>query len=279
MIIEKNIVIDGSSGKPIVLDYGSLKNGIKKPVVIFAHGFKGFKDWGHFNMVMEHFINANTVFVKFNFSHNGGTVEQPVDFPDLEAFGNNNYTKELSDLKTVVDWVKSNSQFSKEEVYTDQIYLIGHSRAGGVAVIAAHEDSRIKKLVCWAPVADLINRFNKLQLSDWKKNGVMYVPNARTNQQMPMYYQIVEDALANKDRFSIEHAAKNIKIPHLIIHGTEDEAVDLTEGESIHQWNRKSEMFVIEGGNHTFGTYHPYDKEDFPEDVSLVLDRTLSFLL
>ncbi|MDG1477783.1 MAG: prolyl oligopeptidase family serine peptidase [Vicingaceae bacterium] len=279
MVVERNIVITGSSEKPIVLDAGYLPNGNKKPVVIFAHGFKGFKDWGHFNMVMEYFISANTAFVKFNFSHNGGTVAQPINFPDLEAFGNNNYSKELSDLRAVVDWVQSSDQFPKDEVDTNQIYLIGHSRAGGVAVIAAHEDSRIKKLVCWAPVADLINRFNALELDDWKKNGVMYVPNVRTEQQMPLYYQLVEDALANKDRFSIELSAKNIKIPHLIIHGTEDEAVNLSEGESIHQWNRKSEMFVIKGGNHTFGAYHPYLLKDFPSDVTLVLEKTLSFFL
>ncbi|WP_435524823.1 hypothetical protein [Chryseobacterium indoltheticum] len=36
--------------------------------------------------------------VKFNFSHNGTTVEDPENFADLEAFGNNNYSKELSDL-------------------------------------------------------------------------------------------------------------------------------------------------------------------------------------
>ncbi|PHS27247.1 MAG: hypothetical protein COA83_01630, partial [Methylophaga sp.] len=30
-------------------------------------------------------------------------IEEPIDFPDLEAFGNNNYTKELDDLEAVTD--------------------------------------------------------------------------------------------------------------------------------------------------------------------------------
>ena len=34
--------------KPIVLDYGYKKTATKKPIIVFAHGFKGFKDWGHF---------------------------------------------------------------------------------------------------------------------------------------------------------------------------------------------------------------------------------------
>ena len=44
------------------------------------------------------FAASGIAVLKFNFSHNGGTVEQPIDFPDLEAFGHNNYTKELDDL-------------------------------------------------------------------------------------------------------------------------------------------------------------------------------------
>ena len=35
-----------------------------------------------------------------------GTVQQPIDFPDLEAFGHNNYTKELDDLDQVLNWVE-----------------------------------------------------------------------------------------------------------------------------------------------------------------------------
>ena len=115
MVLERNVVIEGKHSKPILLDVGYRANGIQKPIVVFAHGFKGFKDWGHFNLVMEHFINEGFAFLKFNFSHNGGTVDQPIDFPDLEAFGNNNYSIELDDLRTVVDWVQTNDLIPDEE--------------------------------------------------------------------------------------------------------------------------------------------------------------------
>ena len=55
MKIEKNIVINGKHNKPILLDFAYKVTGNAKPVVVFAHGFKGFKDWGHFNKVMEYF--------------------------------------------------------------------------------------------------------------------------------------------------------------------------------------------------------------------------------
>ena len=275
MLISKNDIIQGRHGKPILLDFGYKSNGSQKPVVIFAHGFKGFKDWGHFNEVMEYFIENDFAFVKFNFSHNGGTVEQPIDFPDLEAFGNNNYTKELDDLRTVVDWI---GNIESAEIDKDQIYLIGHSRGGGVAILAANEDSRIKKLITWAAVSDLINRYPEAVIEHWKKEGVLYVENTRTNQQMPLYYQLVEDTLKNLDRFNIEHAAKEIAIPHLIIHGTVDEAVHVDEAKKIRVWNKNAEILIIEGANHVFGASHPYSNVSFPKDVQLVLDKTLAFL-
>ena len=275
MIVSKNNILPGEHGRPIVLDYGFKANGIKKPVVIFAHGFKGFKDWGHFNKVMEYFIENDFSFVKFNFSHNGGTASDPIDFPDLEAFGNNNYTKELSDLRKVIDWVES---VDHEEMDKSQIYLIGHSRGGGISILSAYEDQRIKRLITWAAVSDLINRYPEEVLEQWKREGVLYVENARTKQQMPLYYQLVKDTLSNKERFNIERCTKQLQIPHLIIHGSADEVVGLKEAENIKKWNKLSKIIVLEGAGHSFGASHPYTDKCFPKDVSLVLRETLNFI-
>ena len=67
--------------KPIVTDLFYKQNNTKKPLVIFCHGYKGFKDWGAWNLVAETFAKSECFFVKFNFSHNGGTAENPIDFP------------------------------------------------------------------------------------------------------------------------------------------------------------------------------------------------------
>ena len=98
-MIKQHYVIDGKHQKPILIDTTCVSKKTKLPIIIFCHGYKGFKDWGAWNLMANAFAKAGFLFLKFNFSHNGGTVEQPIDFPDLEAFGNNNYTKELDDLK------------------------------------------------------------------------------------------------------------------------------------------------------------------------------------
>ena len=56
----------------IFINYCKEKYNIKeKDCVIFYHGFKGFKDWGHFNQISERFANSGLLAVKFNGSYNG----------------------------------------------------------------------------------------------------------------------------------------------------------------------------------------------------------------
>ena len=144
MTITKNIIIPGKHNKPIITDVFYTENNTPKPVVIFCHGYKGFKDWGAWNLAAMEFVNNELFFVKFNFSHNGGTVENPIDFPDLEAFGQNNFTTELNDLEDIINWIANNSKF-KDEMDSTNITLIGHSRGGGIVSIKASENSKISK--------------------------------------------------------------------------------------------------------------------------------------
>ena len=188
MKIIKNKILQGKNQKPILVDVFYQETNITKKVVIFCHGYKGFKDWGAWNLMAASFAKAGFFFIKFNFSHNGGTIEQPIDFPDLEAFGNNNYTKELDDLETVLDWISSDKSY-KNEVNLDAISLIGHSRGGGIVLLKANEDSRIKKVITLAGVSDYKSRFPKdEEFKEWKEKRVYYVKNGRTHQEMPHFY-------------------------------------------------------------------------------------------
>ena len=102
---KKNIQIEGKHNKPILCDLFFQDDQKPKPVVIFCHGYKGFKDWGAWDKMAEIFAEKGYFFVKFNFSHNGTTPENPTEFLDIEAFGDNNYTIELDDLQSVIDWI------------------------------------------------------------------------------------------------------------------------------------------------------------------------------
>lgn len=278
MKIIKNTVVDGKHNKPILVDVFFEETNTPKPIVIFCHGYKGFKDWGAWNLMAEAYAKAGFFFIKFNFSHNGGTPEQLIDFPDLEAFGNNNYTKELDDLETVINWISKISDF-KNEANIDDIAIIGHSRGGGIVVLKANEDARVKKVITLAGVCDFSERSSTIgDLIQWKKDGVKYVLNGRTHQNMPHFYQFYEDFIQNKERLDIKKAAKNLKIPHLIIHGDTDTSVLINEAENLHKWNPKSSFETIKNANHVFNTSHPWEGKNLSEELKETITICVDFL-
>jgi pimeloyl-ACP methyl ester carboxylesterase len=279
MQILKNHPIPRNHHRPIVTDLFYHKNGVKKPLVIFIHGYKGYKDWGIFGKMNDAFLAEGFSLLKFNFSHNGGTLEQPIDFPDLDAFGKNNYSIELDDLQTVMDWIFKQDEHHSE-IDLDNITLIGHSRGGGIATLTAAPDARISKLITWAGVSTLDRTMFQEgeDLKAWKKSGVFYVKNGRTQQQMPHYIQFYEDYIQNKERLNVENAARQISIPHLIIHGDGDTSVPFSHAENLHRWNPQSQLINIKGANHVFGGKQPWEEHTLPVDFEKVLKSTFQFI-
>jgi pimeloyl-ACP methyl ester carboxylesterase len=274
----KNIKIEGKNGKPVLLDASWKGDKTKKPIVIFAHGFKGFKDWGTWEAIGAQIVEAGFIFIKFNFSHNGTTPEKPLEFGNLEAFGENNYEIELNDLSVVLDWIDNQNIIDDSIINKEKISLIGHSRGGGVAIIKAYEDQRIKNLITWASVETLDWMFKPEMVENWQTKGVHIIKNGRTKQEMPLYYQLYENFEKNKIRFDIKKALQNLNKPHLIIQGTEDPAIPVTAAEAHKRWNQNAKLILIEGANHVFGGGHPFEKERLPKHTESLLTATIDFL-
>ena len=127
----KNTVLERPGQKPLLIDSLVGDNKKNQPLIIFCHGYKGYKDWGAWSLMARTFAMSGIAFVKFNFSHNGGTMAQPIDFPDLDAFGHNNYSMELDDLGDIIDWCISKFK-DDDRVNINQLSLMGHSRGGGI---------------------------------------------------------------------------------------------------------------------------------------------------
>jgi len=277
-MVHKNIQIQGVHKKPILTDLCYTKNNKKKPIVIFCHGYKGFKDWGAWNLMATEFAKQNFFFAKFSFSHNGGTVEQPIDFPDLKAFGKNTFTIEMDDLKSVIDFVVAHDELVNE-IDVDNITLIGHSRGGGIVTLKANEDVRVKNVISWAGVSDFGVRFpTGAKLLWWKIRGVAYIKNARTLQKMPHYISFYKDFIKNKERFNIENAVRSLKANHLLVHGTEDVVVKPIESENVKKWNPKSQLIWVEKMNHALGSSHPYAEKRMPSDLKEVVEKSIQFI-
>jgi pimeloyl-ACP methyl ester carboxylesterase len=273
-----HILHSQKSNRPFLLDISFLPDGIKKPVVVFVHGFKGFKDWGPFPLMADYFAQQGFVFLKFNLSQNGTTPETPLNFSDLEAFGNDNFTIQLEDLSVVLNFIEAAQMpLPVEEIAAQEIYLIGHSRGGSLVLLQASVDQRVKKLATWSAVSDILSAYKPEDIENWKTTGVRWIANARTQQQMPVYYQFYEDQVNNKNYLEILSVVKKLKQPLLILHGEKDETVPLSNAYDIYESISQSELVILANANHTFGSTHPYHSEVLPGHLKEICDRTISF--
>jgi pimeloyl-ACP methyl ester carboxylesterase len=276
--VDRNILLQGKHGRAFLADAHYIADGQLKPVVIYSHGFKGFKDWGANNLVGNAFAERGLVFIRYNFSHNGTTLERPTDFGDLEAFGNNNFSIELDDLGTVIDAICNYKlPTAPKETNTDEIYLLGHSRGGGITILKAAEDDRVKKIATWASVNEFGKFWREDEMERIKRDGVVHVTNSRTNQMMPIYWQIYQNYFDNLDRLHIPTKVKQLNKPFLAVHGTADETVAFTTAAEMKEWNENVALLPVKNADHNFGAKHPWLEDALPPQLHFVVEETANF--
>jgi pimeloyl-ACP methyl ester carboxylesterase len=263
----------GAEGKLASYDMQYTENQ-KRPLVVFCHGFNGFKDWGAFHLMSNYFVQKGFQFVKFNFSHNGTSPEFPIDFVDLEAFGKNNFEKELNDIDALLIQLKKES-FARCLDF-EQLFFIGHSKGGTTALAYTLAHSAIISCATLAGVLDPVARYGKANDKLWKGSGVKFVINGRTKQQMPLYYQLVENTQKIKGLLDIQNLLKSDTRKFLFIHGSNDEAVPVSELNLVEKQSN-CKISIIEEGNHVFGASHPYLSSELPDDLENALSQIVNF--
>ena len=271
MIRIKNSTYRGSNNRLALYDL-TIPVDFNGHLIVFIHGYMGFKDWGAWNKLSDFFTDNCFGFSKFNLTHNGTTIDSPYDFKDLDAFATNTYSKEVADVGYFLD------HLSQEFKTLPTIHLLGHSRGGGIAFLNGN-DSRVTSIITLAAISSIHARFSdQKMLEQWKKEGIRYVTNQRTHQQMPHNYEQYLDFLENKEKLSIEQITKSLHKPTLIIHGSEDISVSITEGEELSEWTA-TPLIKIEYTDHVFGAKHPWNENYLPAPLKLACEKISEFIL
>lgn len=239
----------GLNNKQGLYDLFLSDNKHKNDLVVFVHGYMGYKDWGAWNLMCEELQRRGFSIAKLNLTSNGTTLENPTEFADLERFGNGGYFQELCDVRLFLDHLQKEYGYSK-------FRLIGHSRGGGIVLLAGL-DPRVVEIHCLAPISSIENRFPVgVELEKWKEEGVYYRKNGRTNQEMPHYYSQYEEFLAHQDELNIELACRQLQKTVFVYHGENDTSVLPSEGKSVAEWTKGS-FFLINDTAHTFNAVEP----------------------
>jgi len=225
-----------------------------RPAVLVLHGFKGFKDWGMFPPLAERIARAGMTAVSFNVSGSG--VDDAGEFVFPERFARATYSGDLGDIATLIDAVAAGALGVPAP---SSIGFLGHSRGGGLGVLAAASDSRIGALVTWAAISD-VHRYSPEDIAAWRARGHMDVVNSRTGQVLPIYTDVLEDVQdRGETTLDIRAAAGRIRAPWLIVHGDRDPTVDPREARALHAASGgRAELMMLPGAGHTFEAVHPW---------------------
>ncbi len=241
-----------------------------RPAIIGIHGFKGFKDWGFWPPFAERAARAGFTAVTFNLSGSG--VDASGESSLGERFSHDTYSRQLHDIGVVIDALMGEALgVSKPSA----VGLVGHSRGGGMAILAADDDPRVRALVTWAAISRA-DRWSEAAHESWRSRGYMNVENSRTGQVLPVTTDILDDVDANRDALDIAAAASRLSIPWLIVHGEDDESVPVAEAEQLSAANGSATLKTVPGVGHTFGAAHPWTPVPTAE---LVIAESLRFLM
>ena len=254
----------------ILVDVRAGTRGAPLPVVVLVHGFKGFKDWGFFPLLADRLARAGFGVVSYNTSGSGINDAGEMAYPD--RFARNTFSAELADLETVMDAVNRGALGLPAPT---SLGFLGHSRGGGMAILAAARRPEVKALVTWAAIAST-SRWSEEMQRRWRAQGHLEVRNQRTGQVPPLYPDILDDIARHAEALDIAGAASRLTIPWLIAHGTVDETVKLGEAEALAEANPAAETLYLPQAGHTFGATHPLGQRS--PALAALLDASVGFL-
>ncbi len=258
MAFDRAFKLETRSGRRL---YGTVNRAAApgpRPTVVLCHGFKGFQEWGFFPSLARLLAERGMTAVRFNF-HSAGMRPGDELVTDLEAFRRATFTGDLEDLLEVFEAL--GTEIASGAVDRDRLGLLGHSRGGGIALLAAADErlrERLSALVTWSAVATF-ERTGDEENRAWRQAGAFEVVNARTGQRLPLGVEVLDDFEAHRERLDLVAAAKRRTAPWLLVHGALDETVPATEGERLASAARPPrELLAVPSGDHTFCARHPF---------------------
>lgn len=207
----------------------------EKVMVVLGHGVTGNKDRPLLLAVAEGLSARGWPCVRISYSGNGDSEGRFVD---------STISKEIADLQAVLDAIPA----------TTRVVYCGHSMGGAVGVLTAVRDERIQVLITLAGMV-FTQDFVKREFGDIVPDqGCMW-----DEPSCPLSQAYVDDLNLH---VSTLDAAAAMEVPWLLVHGTEDDVIPLSDSEAAYAVAPEpKKIVVIPGAGHSF------DEQSFPQVI------------
>ena len=222
---------------------------VESPTVVFIPGFKGFKDWGGWPWFCGQVAAAGHRVARINPSMCGVGAGLDV-FDEPERFARQTLAHDVEDVVALLQ---------HPEMSGSRILLLGHSRGGLVAALAANPCSGVAGIITMG-TPDQLLRLTDEEINQWFESGIREIVNARTGETLVQDRVVLEDFMQQGDRYNAPLALSKARIPVLAIHGDSDQAVECSSARRLLEGveERYATRTLIEGAGHTFGLVHPF---------------------
>lgn len=244
-----------------------------KPVVVMAHGFLGFKDWAFFPWLASFFAERGFPVVRFNFSGSGMGPQVDGPFGELEAFRNDSISRQVQDLHVLLDAV-TKGKFGPDLPASPRVLLWGHSRGGAIAILGSVNRSEVAGVATWATISR-VNRYLYEAKQAWRKEGAAPFESSRTGQTLHYDLGFLDDVERWGKEGDVPTYLHHLKVPVLLLHGSEDTSVKPDESESLAAIYRRSQLVLLAHADHKFKSVHPFTVPS--EVLTQAAERTWAF--
>lgn len=200
------------------------------PMVILCHGFATHKDTQTY-MKLEQAINLKKIATfRFDFFGHG---ESDGKFEDITI------SKAGEDILSAISFLKTKGY--------PKIGLFGSSFGGGASIIAASKTPSMFALALKSPASDFLGKlqadYSQEELKQWKTKG-----SAPYSHALKLNYTFYKDALASNPI----NSATKVDVPTLIVHGSDDEIVPLSQSERLSKLIPDCRLEVIQAADHRY---------------------------
>ena len=233
-------------------------------IIVLCHGFKGWKRWGFFPYVAENLQGAGFAALSIDFSHNGtgddATGDEAPHYPRTKLFHVNTVSREFSDLGHVLRLIRGRGIDSLQGA-SSRIGFFGHSRGALVTLLRALEDDGIAAVCTWSTPfgADI---WTDEQKDKWRRNGRLEFTDAGDGSKLSVCASYLDDIAANKHRYDLQQRISKLRVPHLLVHGSEDLIIDSRCASVLHDTEKQTaKKLVMVTTGHTFGIPYPQPRE------------------